>query len=33
MNEVAQALIVLILGLGLALRFPFLFGVFRDLPR
>ena len=33
MNEVAQALIVLILVLGLALRSTFLFGVFRDLRR
>ena len=33
MNEVAEVLIVVILVLGLALRFTFLFGVFRDLPR
>jgi hypothetical protein len=32
-NEVAQALMVVMLVLGLALGFTFLFAVFRDLRR
>jgi len=33
MNEIAEALMVLMLVLGLALGFTFLFAVFRDLRR
>jgi hypothetical protein len=33
MNEVAETLMVVILVLGLALGFTFLFAVFRDLRR